>query len=169
VDRWFSFAGTPFNDAEVKAGRQLAEAVKLTSQEERALAGSGPALMSYFSIIQRTSDLEEILLKILEKPSLWSMLRRGGISVSFRTQSKLITPADSTSWGLPAGQPAYYIPVVLELNGQPALNITLVVTAPQPPLLACGGIVGLLAERPGDRENLLTMRVVSARHAAGKQ
>ena len=169
TDRWFSFSGTPFRETEVKAGRKLAEAVKLTAQEERALAGSGPALMSYFRIIQRTSDLEEILLKILEKPSLWSMLRRGGISISFRTQSKLISPADPATWGLPARQPAYYIPVVLELNNQPALNITLVVTAPQPPLLACGGIVGLLAECPGERENLLTLRIVSAQHAARKR
>jgi hypothetical protein len=36
-------------------------------------------------------------------------------------------------------------------------------------MLACGGIVGLLAENPADKENYLTLRVVSARHSATKQ
>jgi len=41
----------------------------------------------------------------------------------------------------------------------------LVVTRPKPPFLACAGVVGLLAERPGDPETYLTLRVLSARAA----
>lgn len=165
---WFSFAGKPFGDAEVQAGRKLAEDLHLTEDEQRALAGAGPALMSYFSIVQRTAGLEEILFKILDLPSLWSILRRGGVSANFRMESKRIAPADPADWGLPANAPMYHLPLVLELNKQPALNITLAVTSPQSPLLACGGIIGLQAERPGDKERFLSLRILSARRATDK-
>lgn len=163
---WFSFAGKPFADTEVQAGRKLAEQLHLTEAEQRALAGAGPALMSYFSIVQRTAELEDILFKILDLPSLWSILKRGGVSANFRMESKRIAPADPADWGLPVNAALYYLPLVLELNNQPALNITLAVTSPQSPLLACGGIVGLLAERPGDKERFLTLKIVSAQRAA---
>jgi hypothetical protein len=83
-------------------------------------------------------------------------------------RSEHITLANGADWSLPPAQPVYHLPMVLELNNQPALNITLVVTAPQPPLLTCGGIIGMLAERPGDKENYLTLRIISARRAASK-
>lgn len=164
----FAFAGTPFSDARIKTGRERAQALQLTDDELRSLAGAGPALMSYFSIVQRTAGLEDILFKILDLPSLWSILRRGGVSANLRMESKRIMPADATGWGLPANAALYHLPLVLELNEQPALNITLAVTSPQSPLLACGGIVGLRAERPGDKERFLILRIASAQQATGK-
>jgi xanthosine utilization system XapX-like protein len=55
--------------------------------------------------------------------------------------------------------------MLLDLNRQPALNVTLVVTSPRPPFLACGGIVGMLAENPAEKEEYMTMRLISARRA----
>jgi hypothetical protein len=161
----FSFAGKPFSETEIKAGRERAQTLQLTDDELRSLAGAGPALMSYFSIVQRTAGLEDILFKLLDLPSLWSILRRGGVSANFRMESKQIAPADPADWGLPASERLYHLPLVLELNNQLALNITLAVTSPQSPLLACGGIVGLLAERPDEKERFLTLRIVSARRS----
>ena len=105
------------------------------------------------------------MFKILDLPSLWSVLKRGGVSANFRMESKRIVPANPADWGLPARASLYHLPLVLELNNQPALNITLAVTSPQPPLLACGGIVGLRAERPEDKENYLILSIDSARCA----
>jgi hypothetical protein len=164
----FSFGSKPFSEAEVATGRKLAEMMRITADEERALAGTAPALISYFGIVQRTSGLEDILFKILDMPSLWSIMRNGGINTFFQMRSEHITLANGADWSLPPAQPVYHLPMVLELNNQPALNITLVVTAPQPPLLTCGGIIGMLAERPGDKENYLTLRIISARRAASK-
>jgi hypothetical protein len=71
-------------------------------------------------------------------------------------------PANPADWDLPASAPVYYFPCMLRLNGEPALKITFVVTTPQPPLLICGGVVGLLAEKVGDNETYMTLRVISA-------
>jgi hypothetical protein len=101
-------------------------------------------------------------------PSAWSLLRNVGIkSVGFRF-GKGMAPTAATPWALPETAPAYLFPLILDLNEQPALNLTFVVTNPDPPLLACAGVVGLLAENPADLEKYLTLRIVSAR-TAGKR
>jgi hypothetical protein len=162
----FSFRGSPFPEAEVARGRKLAEELHITETEQRALAGVGPALMSYFSIVQRTAGLEDIMFKILDLPSLWSIIKHGGVTASFRMLSKQIAPAPAADWGLPETLPLYHLPFVMELNGQPALNITLAVTSPDSPLLPCAGVVGLIAKRPDDEKRFLLLRVVSAKRAA---
>jgi hypothetical protein len=40
---------------------------------------------------------------------------------------------------------------------------TLVVAPARPPLLECGGIIGLLAEKPNDPKTYLLLRIISAR------
>lgn len=157
----------PFSEEQISRGRQLAAALKITPAEERALGGSFPALLSYFSTVQETPGLQEILIKILDRPSLWSILRHGGInSVDFNWQLGQMGPAEAGAWDLAATSAAYYLPMVLKLNQHPSLRLTMVVAPPRPPLLACGGIVGVLAEKPGEKDAYLTLRVVSARRAA---
>jgi hypothetical protein len=162
------FGDTPFSETECRDGRIMAEALHLTSSEECALAGLIPALMSYFGIVRETKGLNDILLKIVDTPSVWSVLRHGGLQAYFAIQSEHVAPADVAIGGPSLRTPAYYFPMLLELNHHPALNITLVVTRPRPPLLACGGVTGLLAEKVGDKETYLTLRIVSARDAAIK-
>jgi hypothetical protein len=58
---------------------------------------------------------------------------------------------------------AYYFPWLLRLNDEPALKITLVTTSPRPPLRICGGVVGVLAEKIGDEETYMTLRLISAK------
>ena len=159
----------PFSEEQIAKGRKLATALMITPAEERALGGSFPALLSYFGTVQETPGLQDILMKILDRPSIWSILLHGGVnSVDFSWQLDHLGPAQASSWDLPAPLSAYYLPMVLNLNKHPSLRLTLVVAPPRPPLLACGGIVGVLAEKPSDKDTYLTLRVVSARRAADK-
>jgi len=160
------FRNAPFTDAEIKKNLKALGSIRLSTEEERALGGSCPALMSYLNIVQHTEGLNDILMQLVDLPSVWSVVRHGGVNANLAIDQDHLAPADSTAWALPTAQPMYDMPLVLELNKQPALRITLTVTTPLPPLLACGGIVGLLAERPDDRETYLTVRVLSARYSA---
>jgi hypothetical protein len=135
---------------------------KLTPQEQRALAGAIPALTSYFEIVQHTEGLESLLYKVVKLPSVWSMVRRFGVTVEFNVLPDP-SPANPADWALPPGTPVYYLHCMLSLNKQPALKVTLVVTNPDPPRLICAGVVGLLAEKPGDEETYMTLRLVSAK------
>jgi hypothetical protein len=105
--------------------------------------------------------------KTLDRPSLWSLLWHGGItSTGFAWDSKRLLPADAAGWGVPGHPAAYYCPITLVLNQHPSLELTLVVTAPDPPLLSCAGVLGLLAEKPGEKQVYLSLRIVSARRQA---
>lgn len=162
-----AFGPKPFSPAQVEEGHKLVAAFRITPEEERAWTGACPALISYLTIVQQTPGLAQILFKVLELPSVWSLLRQGGVKdINIELQPDLIAPSDAAAWGLPKGSPVYRMPNAIEINHHPALELTLIVTAPHPPLLACGGIVGFLAENPVDKENYLTLRVVSAQHGA---
>jgi len=137
---------------------------KLSPDEQRALAGIIPALMSYFDIVQHTEGLEDLLTKLVKLPSVWSIVRNLGVTPGFYFGAKAI-PANPADWDLPPATPVYYFPGELRLNGQPALNITFVVTTPHPPRLICGGVIGVLAEKPGDGDTYMTLRVISAKCA----
>ena len=162
--RIFNFRDKPFPEAEVRTNRAAVSQQTLNAEDERALVGSIPALLSYIQIVQHTRGLEEILFQMIERPSLWSILRHG-FKVSLTFLPETVRVADPASWGMPAGTPVYYFPMNVVLNERLVLLLTLVVTTPRPPLLACGGVVGLLAEKPTDPENYLTLRVVQARQA----
>ena len=161
----FYFGSSPPNAGQLREARRVAERLQLTVEDERALAGGIPALFSYFDVVEHTEGLEDILFKVVRKPSLWSVIRHVGVKVNLRFDVKHVTPAKPEEWGLPTGSAIYYFPLGVDLNGQPALKVTFAVTSARPPLLACGGIIGMLAERPGDKETYLTLRIVSARLA----
>jgi hypothetical protein len=161
---WFGPA--PPKASEAAEARQLSDSLQLTDGEERAVGGMVPALLSYVKVVNHTRGLEDILYKVVDKPSVWSVVRHVGVSANLSIDSKHFAPADPSSWRLPADTPAWFFPMQLELNRRLALVVTLTVTSPSPPLLSCGGIVGMLAERPGDPETYLTLRIISARRAA---
>jgi len=160
-------ATVPYSAATVSEGKKLAAALNITPAEERALGGTYPALLSYFWTVDQTPGLEAILTRVADMPSIWSILRHGGIgSVEFQWRVRSLRTITLDGWELPGHSPVYFAPMQLLLNGHPTLNLTLVVTRPHPPLLACGGIVGVLAEKTGDPETFLTLRIISACHYA---
>lgn len=142
-------------------------AMNPTPAEQRAFCAAFPALISYFEIVEHTEGLEDLLRKLIELPSLWSILKHRGIEMSITFDDAMLpSPANPTDWNLEPSAPAYYFPWLLRLNGEPALKINLVTTSPRSPLLICGGVVGVLAEKIGDEETCMTLRLISAKRAA---
>ncbi|HSU55064.1 MAG TPA: hypothetical protein VLT36_13475 [Candidatus Dormibacteraeota bacterium] len=164
----FGFGDKPFPEAVVNKNREDSALARITTEEERALCGAGPALLTYFNVVEETPGLQDMLLKVIEMPSMWSMVRHVGVNPDLRFQTKQMRVADPAAWECNSNSPAYYFPMLLTLNDQPALRVTFVVTSPKSPLLGCGGIVGMLAEKPNESETYLTLRVISARCKSGQ-
>jgi len=159
----FGFSNKRFSDAEITKTRDITLPVQLTDAEERALAGSVPALLSYFNIVQSTEGLSDILFELIDLPSMWTLVR--GVKTNFRFVNEDLRRGDDSAWGLPDRSDVYQLPLVLELNKHPALRLTFVATSPRPPLLPCAGVVAFLAEKPGEKQTYLTLRIISARRA----
>lgn len=135
--------------------------LKPTPAEQRILYGQLPALFSYVHTVSQTKGLSDLFFKVVELPSIWSMIRHLGMNFGI-SADRPPAPANPADWDLPAAADAYYYPWQLYLNGKLALKVTLVVTSPHPPLLICSGVVGVLAEKAGDDETYMTLRVVNA-------
>ncbi len=162
----FASGTDPFDEATIKRCRDANETWHVSADEERALAGSFPALLSYFKTVQQAPELVEILAKALDRPSVWSLLWHGGISsTEFRWETEHLAPANAGEWGVSGEPAAYYCPMRLWLNHHHSLDLTLVVTTPHSPLLSCAGVLGVLAEKPGDMKIYLSLRMLSARRA----
>jgi hypothetical protein len=158
---WFD--SKPPSAAESAKARSAAESMHLTMEEEHALGGMFPALFSYADIIENTEGLEHIMMKVVEKPSILSVVGHLGVSINFMFDTANFGPEDLVPLGWNGSQPAYHFPIRLEINNRLALRVTFVVTSPRPPLLTCGGIVSMLAENPSDKSTYLTWRIISAR------
>lgn len=170
IKGFFSYGSHPFKPEQINEDHKLATAFDITPAEERAWAGCGFSLMSYFEIVMQAPELNQILFKTLDRPSFWSLLWQGGVKViKCDFQAAGIAPVDAGYLGLTNIAPAYWLPFGLDINKHPALELTLLVTAPRPPLLACGGIAGFLAENPRDKDNYVTLRVISASRNSGSK
>ena len=155
-----------FPEDEIKNSKAFAAEWNLTPAEERSLGGTFPAVLSYFKIVQEVDSLENILAEVIDRPSLLSLAANLGISnIEFNWQGARRSPMQSSAWGMSDDIPIYEIPMILMLNKHPSLNITMIVTAPRPPLLTSAGILGVLGEKPGKSEPYLTIRIINARLA----
>lgn len=158
----FRFRDKPFDGARISHDQHYAAQWQITSEEERAVAGWGPALGAYFDSVQETPDLADMMWKVVDLPSLWSIVKNRGFKVNFGFDHARVAAFSPAGWGLPSAAPVYSLPAELTINQHPALALTFLVTAPRPPLLVCGGIIGFLAENPADEQNYLTLRLISA-------
>ena len=160
----FQISSRPFTETEAAEGKKAMEVLKLSAEEQRAIAGSQFALMSYVHLVQETPGLDGLFYKVVKLPSVWSVVSHFGVAASLELESEYVAPTDVSHWNLLPSTPCYTFPLAFRINGQPGLIATLVVAPAHPPLLECGGIVGLLAEKPSDKKTYLILRIISARH-----
>ncbi|HVS52281.1 MAG TPA: hypothetical protein VHD62_07990 [Opitutaceae bacterium] len=155
----------PFPDDVVAKNRPLAAAAGITPEDERSVFAGPLALRAFFNVAQKTPGLQEILLELLDKSSLaWSMLTHNGeLKPDFVPDfAKIGAPFDSKWWG-PDLPPACRCPLLILLNEKPSLETELIVTTPRPPLLNCGGVLGLVVAPVGNKTKQLTIRVLAGR------
>jgi hypothetical protein len=163
-------AEKPFPDATVKKAQKLVALFQITPQERIAMATAEPTMTSYFNAVGETPGLDGILWKVVSLPSVWSIVKHRGISARLNFDMHGIRPISlPPAWNLPGHAPIYALPLSLILNEKPALNVTLIITSPNPSLVACGGIVGFVAQNPDDQQDYLTLRVISARNGTASK
>jgi hypothetical protein len=153
----------PFSAEEINVQRPRAVALNLTEEERHSFAGSLPALMQFLQIVQNTPDLQPILHEVLNKPSVFDMLKHPGAgTLDFQFIGGGQSEGQEIIW--PGGPHRDFALSFFALNifGKPVLNVVLYLTTPQPPLQTSAGIVGLFAWTPGKPDKVLGMRILSA-------
>jgi len=165
-DIMFSVGIKPFPPPELAEGMQLVDAAGFSLEDERAIAGTVPALMEFFDIASRAPGLRGLVWELLKKPSIWSVISRiGRVDSGVRFHANEVSAIAAEPWGLPASTSVFQIPFTLELNDKPGLLCALAVTQPRPPLLVSAGILGLSVQSPQDDGKHIFLRVIAARTA----
>lgn len=163
-DEWFTVLPHPPVPPDAAARERFVVAAGLTDADERAIAATVPSLNEFARVISRTPGLREVLFSVVEKPSVWSLLANlGRIETDFRFRSGEVVPSGEPPLGFAGIGPCYVVPFTFSINGKAALECTMLVAEPRPPLRLCGGIVAIVAEVPGRSDVRLIVRVLAAR------
>ena len=109
------------------------------TNEERSVAGLIPALLSYVETVGKIPDLQSILLKVLSKPSLWSMVRNLGVNETRIVGYGKASPVSLDRWDLPSGSTNYTLPIGITLNDHHALDVSMISAPARPPCPARPG------------------------------
>lgn len=154
------FGPQPFPAEKIEQTRRVANLVGLTTEDEKAFAGTLPALFGFFQIALNTPGLQEILMEVVDVP-FWSVVRKGGkVEPYFNFDAAHMAELPANN-----GMRQYSMPVTLTLNGKHALNLTFGVVAPKSPVLTTAGIVGMAANHPTDPSKRAVIQLVSAKRA----
>jgi hypothetical protein len=162
----FVYSGsTSMPSAETVArGKKAAGAFGLTAEEERLFFSVYFALQTFFSAAMAIPGNQHVLEEVIQKPSVWSVVRHFGVrtALSFNWQDVQVAPEEKAA----VRQPVYLLPVRLSLNSVLAVKANLAVSEPRPPLQTSAGILAICAEHPTAADRRLFIRVLSARRAA---
>jgi len=127
----------------------------------RPLAEATVSAVALLQVVQDDSVLAPILWQVIEKPSLWSVVSSLGVDVMMRPSFHNATKADSPVPGL--REPTWRLPIALEVNSTPALNLDLFVTDSTPPFTPAGGLLGATARHPTNPTLDFSLLLLSAR------
>ena len=153
-------AAKPFPPEVVQKNQEFARQIGFTPEREQAYWGAAPVLLEFVNLIVKTPGLQDIMKEVVDV-SWWSILAEGGkakphIRVIGRAIQKL------TQAG-PAVVDQYAFPFVLEVNEKPAMASILIVAPSRAPLATTGGVIGIQAGRPYDKDPQLTVRLIATR------
>jgi hypothetical protein len=156
-----------FPSSVVDRTRAAAAKINFTADDERPFYGVELTIESFVRIIQASPAMNRIFDQVVERPSWWSTVTHLGSDGQFTTTPEHIRLLAPSPWS--TGSSTYQLPFQISLNGQPALAGELAVTAPQPPLIACAGVLGFNAAPPHNPDRLLQVRLLAARRGTGPQ
>lgn len=114
--------------------------------DKRPLAEATVTAVALLQTVQDDAVLAPILWQVVERPSLWSIVSNLSVDVVLRPSFHTATPTTSPVPAL--REQTWRLPIALEVNTEPALNLDLFVTDSTPPFTPAGGLLGATARHP---------------------
>ena len=130
----------------------------------RPLAEATVSAVALLQVVQDDAVLAPILWQVIEKPSLWSVVSSMGVNVMLRPSFHRVTSALSPVPDVL--DQTWRLPIALEVNQTPALNLDLFVTDSTPPFSLAGGLLGATARHPTNPTLDFSLLLLSAQRSA---
>lgn len=140
-------------------GKQLTRA-----EAARHMYGGFATLTAFLRIIRKNELLSSVLWKVIDRPSLFSLIFHGGVTLSLNAQLTTSTPLPDTDLrGRLAELPGHRTTLRLNANDSPVLNTIMWVTEPHSPYRLSGGIIAVEGFRPSDARVRFRMELLAAK------
>jgi hypothetical protein len=125
------------------------------------LADAAVATIALLQLVQDDEVLAPLLWAVVERPSLWSMVRHGGARVvlqpGFQATARVPTPVAA------AGPLAWTVPMTLLVNDAPVLRLDLTVAPAATPYALAAGVLGITARHPSVAGREVSLVVLATR------
>jgi len=159
----FSAGTGAFPPGDWEANRRKLDALGLTEDDRRSFTGSLPALMQFLDIVRSTPGLQDILLQVLDKPSVIDVFRHGArADINFNFIGGGPSGGRENFWKEATDREFGGMAFELQVFGKPVLNVALFLTPPRPPLEVSAGILGVVAWSPSKPDKFVVVRVLSS-------
>jgi hypothetical protein len=120
--------------------------------------------MSLQELAVRDAVLQELVFRVVDEPSLWSVATHLGVNVQLRWGDDRYPPRTVAIDHAPElGDEVRSAMFELRVNGDSAAWVTLLVGKPRGAMRACGGLIGAIAQHPADPERLAVVRLLATR------
>lgn len=128
-------------------------------------AGPMIALTQFLGFVQDDKVLAPYFWQVVQKPSLWSVIRNLGVRATLRIEEPVpVDPALGPEHLAHCGDRAV-LPLIVDVNGDPALYCHFLVGSAVAPLTPVGGILGASGMHPCDRERRFELVLLAAQRA----
>ena len=120
--------------------------------------------MSLQELAGRDPVLQELLFRVVDEPSLWSVATHLGVNVVMRWDDARHPPRTvAVEHDRALGDEVRSTMIDLVVNGDSAAWVTLLVARPHSGSRACGGLVGAIAQHASESDRLAVVRLLATR------
>jgi hypothetical protein len=111
-------------------------------------------------LVNDDAVLQDLLFCVVDKPSLWSIVKFGGVGVVLiflsRTEPEPVELAGATT-------SSRRVALEVNINAEPGLWVDLAVSKPNGATMVCGGLIGAIARHPNDPRRSAVVRLLGTR------
>ncbi len=117
--------------------------------------------MSLQELANSDPNLQDLLFRVVDAPSLWSVVTRLGVKVVMNWPAQPIT--EYAPQMAEASGPVRCATMELLINGSTASWVEMLVGKPRGATMICGGLVGAIARHPSEPGRLAVVRLLATR------
>lgn len=135
-----------------------------TSLEDlRPMAEGLIALLALLDVVQNDSVLQGYFWQVVQKPSLWSVIRTMGVSASLTASPERSVRLEQLPEAILPTDRAFAMPLRVDVNDTPALLADVIAIDSARPYALCSGIIAASARHPTEKDLTFEVRLLAAR------
>ena len=131
--------------------------------DQREADLTGALTMSLQDMASGDGALQELLFRVVDKPSVWSVATNLGVKVNIVWGDPGPGSTAVAEAAAAIGSEVRTAKLDLSINGQVAAFATLLVSKPAAATRACGGLVGAIVQNAADPTRLLVAKLLATR------